>query len=191
VRTAGGLCDATPNRHTIAETIADCCEPSGLLNNAFGFCDCGGIMQGFRLFFVIVLWGSLLAASPAGADGFLALGLSDGNPRLGFVYGYAPTAEQAMNLCRGIDKKSNSIPNNPTRAQKACNVVGDFTNACVAIAVNGTLSTSSTGVGWAIAPTPDVAEKQAMANCRSMAGKERPEGCYIQNKSCDGTAAKQ
>jgi uncharacterized protein DUF4189 len=145
-------------------------------------------MQGLRLFLVVVFWGLCLAVSPAGAGGFLAVGLSNGNPNTGFVYGYAGSAESAMDYCRGIEKKNNQIPNNPSKAQKACNVVGDFTNACVAVAVNGTVSTPSTGVGWAIAPTPDAAEKQATANCRSMAGKKRPEGCYIQNKICDGTA---
>jgi hypothetical protein len=28
----------------------------------------------------------------------------------------------------------------------------------------------------------------AIANCRTMTGKTRMEGCYIQNKACDGTA---
>jgi Domain of unknown function (DUF4189) len=154
------------------------------------------MMRGLRLFLNIVFWGLLLAASPAGADGFLASGVpdgrgSDGVLSNGFVYGYADTREQAMNICRGVDKTNNKIPKNASKAQKACAIVGDFTNACVAVAMNGNVTTPATGVGWAISPTTAAAEKQALANCRSMAGSHRPEGCYVQNKSCDGTAAKQ
>ena len=133
-------------------------------------------------------------AAPAFAEAALAVGLPDGNPDNGFVYGYEVNSatresakETAMAICQGRQIEENAIPDNPSKPQKACAVVEVFHSRCVAIAMNGSQTRASTGVGWAVANTKDSAKKIAIENCKTMAGKKLPEECWVQNAACDTT----
>ena len=132
--------------------------------------------------------------APAFAEAALAVGLPDGNPDNGFVYGYEVNSatqqtakETAMVVCQGRQIEENAIPQNPSKPQKACAVVEVFHGRCVAIAMNGSQTRASTGVGWAVANSKDSAEKIAIGNCKSMAGNKLPDECWVQNAACDTT----
>ncbi|MBR2536834.1 MAG: DUF4189 domain-containing protein [Hyphomicrobium sp.] len=130
--------------------------------------------------------------APASAEGALAVGLPLGSPDNGFVYGYEVNnktrqgaKDTAMAYCQGKDAVDNAIPENASKPQKACAVIEVFQGRCVAIAMNGSQTRASTGVGWAIANTKDIAKQFAIDNCKSMAGKNMPDECWVQNVACD------
>lgn len=130
--------------------------------------------------------------APAFAEGALAVGLPKGNPDNGFVYGYEVNSQTrqgakdtAMAYCQGKEAVENAIPENASKPQKACAVIEVFQGRCVAVAMNGSQTRASTGVGWAIANTKDSAKQIAIDNCKSMAGKKMPEECWVQNVACD------
>lgn len=136
----------------------------------------------------------LFASKPVLADAALAVGLPGGNPDNGFVYGYEVNnatregaEETAMAICQGRQIKENAIPQNPSKPQKACAVVEVFHGRCVAIAMNGSQTRASSGVGWAVANTKESAKQIAIDNCKSMAGKKLPDECWVQNAACDTT----
>lgn len=138
-------------------------------------------------FFAATVW----SAHPAAADAVLAIGIgAKGVYQGGWVYGWdngAAARASALNLCRGIDKTNNAIPDNASAAQAACRVVGIFTGQCVAIAANGTQTTPATGLGWVITTDSTTAKAQALAACEAMPGKVGPP-CTIQTVKCDGSA---
>lgn len=145
---------------------------------------------------VVLTAAALLVSSQASAfaEAALAVGLPDGNPGNGFVYGYEVNngtrqgaKETAMAICQGRKVETNAIPQNASKPQKACEVIEEFHDRCVAIAMNGSQTRASTGVGWAVANTKESAKRHAIESCKSMAGEKMPEECWVQNAACDVT----
>lgn len=135
-----------------------------------------------------------LTTSPVLAEAALAVGLPDNNPDNGFVYGYevnSATRETAkataLAICQGRAVTENAIPQNASTAQKGCAVIEVFHGRCVAIAMNGSQTRASSGVGWAVANSKDSANQLAIENCKAMAGKRLPDECWVQNTACDTT----
>jgi len=129
----------------------------------------------------------LMLASPARAEGVLVVGITKDVARDGFVIGYsvnkatlAEARDRAMNSCR------NARVDNADAAKKACKVVAEFRDKCVAIAddpKNGT-----TGFGWAVAASRAEAINQALDMCRKASSSARAAFCRPAHASCDGTA---
>jgi hypothetical protein len=78
----------------------------------------------------------------------------------------------ALEKCRS----SRDAAANP-KLRKACVVSRTFHDQCAAIAMDPGAGTP--GVGWAIAPTMQAAETQAIANCREVAGPSRQKFCQV------------
>lgn len=137
---------------------------------------------------VLVLVGLLLSlAVPARAEGVLAVGVTDNIGRDGFVIGYSvnkathdEARERAMTSCRTA-----RVPN-ADAAKKACKVVEEFSNKCVAIADDP--KDGTTGFGWAVAPSRAEAVTQAVEKCRKASSPARAGFCRMAHASCDGTA---
>jgi hypothetical protein len=147
-------------------------------------------MQRAYLRFAILLAATIFEVRPSAAEMVVAIGYAPEGPTKGWVYGQSSgvdAATVALNICRGIDKTNNAIPNNPSAAQKNCAIVATLNNQCFAISSNGTSLKSPTGFGWVVAPDSSAANRQALANCQIM---KRNEGasCTIRGSGCDGSA---
>ena len=132
--------------------------------------------------------GVLSSTEVAFSETFLALGLPEGGPSHGWMYGYAPTEEGAMNGCRGIapgTNQNNGISNDPpnaSEAHRACKIVGDLKGQCFAFASNG--GTTATALGWTIADDEDSAKEGAMNKCAAMTSY-RVSQCILRYSYCD------
>lgn len=132
----------------------------------------------------IILW------SNAGfAEGALAIGLPDNSPNNGFVVGIShdkPTSaearDKAMADCRGSNIERT------TRAKAACRIVETFDNQCANDAINGSQSTASTAVGWAVGPDTATTNRRAVTMCETMRRGKGPPCRADGDPICDGTA---
>lgn len=127
---------------------------------------------------------AVLAPTPASADGALAVGVPADVSKDGFAYGRnvnSPTEqaarERALQLCRTAKDSSDA-------ARNLCTVVMSFHRQCVSVAMDPAAGTP--GVGWAVAPTREAAEQQALSNCIATAGPARQQYCVKSDSACDG-----
>lgn len=125
--------------------------------------------------------------APAMADGVLAVGITKDVAKDGFVYGYSvnkstiiEARERAMKSCTTANIE------NTENAKKACKVVEEFSNMCVAFAFDYKIGTL--GVGWAVASMKANAESLALERCKTASAIDRAEFCAVVHASCDGTA---
>ena len=76
------------------------------------------------------------------------------------------------------------------QAKELCKVIATFSNQCFAIALDPKDGTP--GVGWSIAENLQMADKQALDQCRTTAGPTRVGFCVIvspdHDHGCDGSA---
>jgi hypothetical protein len=118
------------------------------------------------------------------ADGALAVALPDDIVKKGFAYGYVtdyPDADkadaQALKKCRDTTIAG---------VRPLCEVIKDFKNQCVSVAMDPQAGTP--GVGWSVAADLHTAEAQALSKCESTAGPGRRAACAVDHSSCDGSA---
>jgi hypothetical protein len=127
----------------------------------------------------------LLAASPAQAEGALAIGATNDFSQ-GFAagwgtnYGTRKEAEDAA-LKRCFDE-----PTAPPEIRKLCKIIETFNNRCVSIAIDP--MDGETGTGWAVAASRDEAEREALSRCRQTASSSRRDFCKVATGGCDGSA---
>ena len=147
----------------------------------------GGKTAG-ALMFLLLLCGAILRADFCLAAGALAVALPADVVKGGFSYGYSrnyPDINQAeahaLDLCRTT---KDAAANADLRA--LCKVIQDFSDQCVAIAMDPAAGTP--GVGWGIAANSATAQSLAMSNCKKTAGPSRRAFCKVDNTGCDGTA---
>jgi len=127
---------------------------------------------------------ALLAPVPAAGDGALAVGVPADVVKDGFAYGRninspteAAASDRALDLCRHAKDSTDT-------ARGMCTLVMSFKQQCVSVAMDPQEGTP--GVGWAVAPTREAAEQQALANCRATAGADRRQFCVKSDSACDG-----
>lgn len=138
----------------------------------------------------MVLLGALLTAvllpvpRPAAADGAVAVGAPADVGKDGYAFGRTVNAnnmseasEHALNNCRTAKGATEA-------ARNLCIVVMTFRNQCAAVAFDPEPGTP--GAGWAVAPTREAAENQALAECIGVAGPGRRDACKISDIGCDG-----
>ena len=125
-----------------------------------------------------------LAPMLARADGAIAVGVPADVAKDGFAYGrnvnspsQQTARDRALDLCR-------HAKNSTEEARRLCTVVMSFHRQCVAVAMDPQAGTP--GVGWAVAPTRDAAEQQALSNCMATAGPNRRQFCVKSDSACDG-----
>lgn len=127
---------------------------------------------------------TLLASNPAAADGALAVGVPANVSQDGFAYGRninsadaTEAGNRALELCRKAQDSTDT-------ARKLCTVVTSFHQQCISVAMDPQAGTP--GVGWAVAPTRQAAEEQALSNCMATAGPDRRQFCVKSDSACDG-----
>ena len=134
----------------------------------------------------ILILALLVPASTALADGAVAIGIPpSGVAKAGFAWGRnvnSPSVEAASN--RALDNCRIAKDASP-EARQMCGLFMSFNNQCVALALDPAAGTP--GVGWAVAPQKETAERQALANCRKTAGAGRENACVISDTACDTT----
>ncbi len=125
------------------------------------------------------------AATTAGA---LAVALPADVAKSGFSYGYsnnyadaAQAAAHALDACRTTKDAAKDA-----NLRSLCKVVQNYSNQCVAVAMDPEAGTP--GVGWAVANDLQSAERQAMAKCQETAGPGRRAACVTDHSACDGIA---
>lgn len=135
-----------------------------------------------------LLCGGVLGPSQSRADGALAIGLPPDVVKGGFTYGYsnnnadANHAEaKALDACRTTKDAANDV-----KLRSLCKVIQDYSNQCVAVAMDPAAGTP--GVGWAVANDLLGAERQALGKCMDTAGPARRAACVVDHSSCDGNA---
>jgi hypothetical protein len=147
------------------------------------------ILSVFALTWVYMAW-----ITPGRAEGALAVGLPERGPSGGFVYGMSvnrsldEAQSKAMDICRGIDRENNRIPERASEAQATCRLISVFQDKCTAVAYNGDQHTPSTAVGWAIGSDTSAAETEALAKCEDMR-KGAGRACRVDGMLCDGSGA--
>jgi hypothetical protein len=135
-----------------------------------------------------LLCGGVLGPSQSRADGALAVGLPADVVKGGFTYGYSnnnPDANhaeaKALDACRTTKDAANDV-----NLRSLCKVIQDYSNQCVAVAMDPAAGTP--GVGWAVAKDLLTAERQALGKCMDTAGPSRRAACVVDHSSCDGNA---
>ena len=136
-----------------------------------------------------LLCGGVLGSSQSRADGALAIGLPPDVVKGGdFTYGYsnnnadANHAEaKALDACRTTKDAAKDV-----NLRSLCKVIQDYSNQCVAVAMDPAAGTP--GVGWAVANDLLSAERQALGKCMDTAGPGRRAACVVDHSSCDGNA---
>ncbi len=134
-----------------------------------------------------------LAPHPAAAEGALAVGMPADVARQGFAYGSSLNSA-TMEAARtgAIDGCRGALGNASAELRKLCKVVATFRNQCFAVAMDPKDGTP--GVGWAIAENQQMADRQALDQCRTTAGASRREFCTLdvqpgaRSRGCDGAA---
>jgi len=135
-----------------------------------------------------LLCGGVPGPSQSRADGALAVGLPADVVKGGFTYGYsnnnadANHAEaKALDACRTTKDAAKDV-----NLRSLCKVIQDYSNQCVAVAMDPAAGTP--GVGWAVANDLLSAERQALGKCMDTAGPGRRAACVVDHSSCDGNA---
>ena len=135
-----------------------------------------------------LLCGGVLGPSQSRADGALAIGLPADVVKGGFTYGYSnnnPDANhaeaKALDACRTTKDAANDV-----KLRSLCKIIQDYSNQCVAVAMDPAAGTP--GVGWAVANDLLSAERQALGKCMDTAGPSRRAACVVDHSSCDGKA---
>lgn len=131
-----------------------------------------------------LLAAALLAPVPGACDGALAVGAPADIAKDGFAYGRnvnspteAAASDKALDLCRHAKESTDT-------ARGLCTIVTSFKGQCVSVAMDPQEGTP--GVGWAVAPTREAAEQQALARCMDTAGADRRQFCVKSDSACDG-----
>lgn len=141
---------------------------------------------------ILAAWGvaALLIPQSASAFGALAVGVPTDVAKDGFAYGInvdAPTEEiaraTALRNCKGTNPNSQVQSQSSSPARDLCTVVTSFHHQCAAVAEDPASGTP--GIGWGIAPTLDVATRQALDNCMATAGETRKQFCARDAYNCD------
>jgi len=132
--------------------------------------------------------GGALGPSQSMAAGALAAGVPADVAKGGFTYGYSnnntdinQAEAKALNACR-TTKDATTDAN----LRSLCKVLQDYTNKCVAVAMDPQAGTP--GVGWAVANDLLSAERQALGKCMDTAGPSRRAACVVDHSGCDGNA---
>lgn len=143
-----------------------------------------------RFFIYLLAFGFItvvLLPSLAVAEGALAVGVPSDVAKMGFAAGEVVNKTSADEAQKGaLEKCRKPNPTIDKRAQALCTLVNTFHEQCVAVAEDPKEATP--GVGWAISSTLQMAESQALANCRATAGKSRRDFCKVVGSECDGAA---
>jgi hypothetical protein len=132
--------------------------------------------------------GGALGPSQSMAAGALAAGVPADVAKGGFTYGYSnnntdtnQAEAKALNACR-TTKDATTDAN----LRSLCKVLQDYSNQCVAVAMDPAAGTP--GVGWAVAGDLLSAERQALGKCMDTAGPSRRAACVVDHSGCDGSA---
>ena len=130
---------------------------------------------------------AILRSSPSVADGALAIGIDPGGIIRGFAGGHKLNAPNMQAARDGAVDNCHTSTGASDGAKKACSVVATFKDQCYAIALDPKDGTP--GAGWGVAESEDLADKQALEQCRNTAGAARRQFCIVPttNHGCDGS----
>ena len=135
-----------------------------------------------RQYALIVAIGAatLLSLRPCMADGALAIGIVPGGVIKGFAAGHSLN-EPDMKAARDRAMVSCAkVTNSNAAAINACGIVATFKDQCYAIALDPKDVTP--GAGWGVAETLELANSQALKQCRNTAGASRARFCMVEEK---------
>jgi hypothetical protein len=136
---------------------------------------------------IFLICAALLASTIfARAEGALAIGIIPSDYAKGVSAGWAAnyaTQKEAEDMAM---KRCLEEPNAPDEIRKLCKLVDSFRNRCVSVAIDP--QDGETGTGWAIAPSSEEADREALTQCRKTAGAKRQQACQVSTRGCDGSA---
>ncbi len=139
---------------------------------------------------IVALLAAVLQSCPSVAAGALAVGLPADVARQGFAAGHALNAPDLKTARKRAIDGCHKSTGASAQAKELCKVIATFSNQCYAIALDPKDGTP--GVGWSIAENLEMADKQALDQCRTTAGPTRVGFCVIvspdHDHGCDGSA---
>ena len=135
---------------------------------------------------LVALGAMLPLASPARAEGAIAVGMPADVAQQGVAFGWVVGYATRQDAEREALKQCHNFKDAPESTRALCAVMRTFKNECFAIALDPEAGTP--GVGWAILPTSQAAQSKAMADCRATAGSTRERFCKVTSARCDGSA---
>jgi hypothetical protein len=140
------------------------------------------------LWFCAAMFCAVMAPAAGHAAGALAVALPPDVAKGGFSYGYAndkaddnQASVRALELCRSTKDAAND-----PKLRALCKVIENYSNQCVAVAMDPAAGTP--GVGWSVADDKQSAETQALKRCEATAGPGRAAACELSHSDCDGKA---
>jgi len=133
---------------------------------------------------ILALGAMLVAVSPAGAHGAIAIGGNPANAEtkgiaVGIVQNYG-TEEEAESEAL---KKCLAFTGAPKKTVAHCRVVRSFEHEWVVVALDPKPSTP--GFGWSIDPDKAVAERNAMDQCKVSSVEKRRAFCKVAGEMGD------
>jgi Domain of unknown function (DUF4189) len=143
---------------------------------------CGRVVA--SAFVLAILACAVFRPTAGHADGAIAVALPSDVVKQGFAYGYVTDAADSNHADADALGKCRETTINAIRP--LCEVIQDFKNQCVAVAMDPQAGTP--GVGWGVANTLQAAQAQALSKCQSTAGPGRRAACVVDHSACDGTA---
>jgi hypothetical protein len=132
-------------------------------------------------FFVLIAMAAVFA-SPASADGALAVGSTSDVAKDGIAVGTSINYKTAGEAREAALRRCREYKPAP-KAAAMCQSVGTFRGECYAVSFDPKAGTP--GAGWAIASTKDLAEERALETCKATAGAGRRDYCRIEESKCD------
>jgi uncharacterized protein DUF4189 len=137
-----------------------------------------------KLLYIILATAITVSPNMSLAAGAVVEGIAPGGAQNGYSIGFNVNSanenaakKSAMAACKTQGNKA---------SQKECRVVKTFVDQCVTATQDPKPGTP--GVGWAVKPTKQEADAEALSHCRDTAGKERQDYCTDSTTKCDGNA---
>ena len=125
---------------------------------------------------------ALAIATPASAEGALAIGKTGDVAKDGYAYGNAVNAVTLEAAAARALDNCEKYQNAPL-AVKQCAVVATFSRRCYAIALDPEAGTP--GAGWAVGPDLNAARAASLVACEKTAGPGRKGKCKVDSALCD------
>lgn len=130
----------------------------------------------------------VLRSGPAAAEGAVAIGIAPGGVQHGYAVGFALNSKDEASARTAATAACKKSTGSNAVAQEKCAVVAVFHDQCVASALDPKNGTP--GAGWGVADTQKQADAIALDRCRKTAGAARRQFCVVEDRHCEGKAAK-
>jgi len=127
--------------------------------------------------------GALAGAASAEAAGAFAFGIKDNDAGKGLAWGYSYNYDHEGDAKYEALSQCLAFTDAPADVRAMCKVATTYKSRCFAVSMDPKPGTP--GWGWATDSDKGAAERQAVENCKSIAGSDRTSYCEVSASTCD------